>query len=250
MAQTTVAADLGQALDVKRGLTAEVAFHDKVVVDALTQLGFFLIGEVFHAGVGIDPSHVQDLLRAGSADSVDISETDFDSLVFGQVNAGYTCHTFFFLSKNDFRTCTVSGACSRRRESLIHAGYSETGAFRPVAGALPGRGFFAETAYKEPISCGLLSEKSSVAAKNYFIKDMCELSSIIFRFSKIFFARPTTDSCMKTGLTLALLVLGVLADDHDFALALDDLALLAHGLHGRSDFHFVIPPANTTCFSR
>jgi hypothetical protein len=40
-------------------------------------------------------------------------------------------------------------------------------------------------------------------------------------------------------LALALLMLGVLADDHDFALALDDLALLAHGLHGRSDFHLL-----------
>ena len=42
-------------------------------------------------------------------------------------------------------------------------------------------------------------------------------------------------------LALALLVLGVLADDHDFAMALDDLALFAHGLYGRSDFH-VYPP--------
>ena len=32
-------------------------------------------------------------------------------------------------------------------------------------------------------------------------------------------------------------MLGVLANYHDFALALDDLALLAHGLHGRSYFH-------------
>ena len=32
-------------------------------------------------------------------------------------------------------------------------------------------------------------------------------------------------------------MLGVLADNHDLALALDDLALLAHGLHGRSYFH-------------
>ena len=39
-------------------------------------------------------------------------------------------------------------------------------------------------------------------------------------------------------LALALLVLGVVADDHDAALALDDLALFAHGFHGRSDFHF------------
>ena len=36
---------------------------------------------------------------------------------------------------------------------------------------------------------------------------------------------------------LTLLVLRVLANNHDFTLALDDLALLAHGLHGRSDFH-------------
>ena len=37
---------------------------------------------------------------------------------------------------------------------------------------------------------------------------------------------------------LTLLMLGVLANNHDFALALDDLALLAHGFHGRSDFHY------------
>ena len=43
----------------------------------------------------------------------------------------------------------------------------------------------------------------------------------------------------RVRLTLALLVLGVLANNHDFTLALDDLALFAHGLHGRSDFHLL-----------
>ena len=38
---------------------------------------------------------------------------------------------------------------------------------------------------------------------------------------------------------LALLMLGVLANDHYFALALDDLALFAHGFYGRSDFHLI-----------
>ena len=38
-------------------------------------------------------------------------------------------------------------------------------------------------------------------------------------------------------LALLLLMLGILADDHDPALALDDLALFAHGLNGRSHFH-------------
>ena len=32
-------------------------------------------------------------------------------------------------------------------------------------------------------------------------------------------------------------MLGVFANYHDLALALDDFALLAHGLHGRSYFH-------------
>ena len=34
-------------------------------------------------------------------------------------------------------------------------------------------------------------------------------------------------------------MLGVFADDHDFAFALDDFALFAHGLYGRSDFHLI-----------
>ena len=38
-------------------------------------------------------------------------------------------------------------------------------------------------------------------------------------------------------LTLLLFMLGVLADHHDLAMALYDLALLAHGLYRRSDFH-------------
>ena len=41
---------------------------------------------------------------------------------------------------------------------------------------------------------------------------------------------------------LLLLVLGVLADDHDLALALDDLALFADRLHGRTNLHVLVPP--------
>ena len=39
------------------------------------------------------------------------------------------------------------------------------------------------------------------------------------------------------GLALLLLVLRVLADNHDFAFSLDDLALLADLLYGRLHFH-------------
>ena len=43
-------------------------------------------------------------------------------------------------------------------------------------------------------------------------------------------------------LALSLLMLGVLANDHDTAFTTDHFALLAHGLHGRSYFHVNKPP--------
>ena len=89
-----VAADLGQPLDIQSNLTAQVAFHHVALVDGLTKLGFVGLGQILHAGVGVDPSLRQDVLGALSANTVDIGQTDFDSLILGQVNTGNTCHTF------------------------------------------------------------------------------------------------------------------------------------------------------------
>jgi hypothetical protein len=122
MTLAAVAADLGQALDVQRGLTAQVALNDEVVVDALTQLVLVLVGEVLDSRVGVDSGHLQNLQCAGSADAIDVSETNFDSLVLGQVNAGYTCHIVlssfrimdcaFPLTGNLFPPEGVSGQCA------------------------------------------------------------------------------------------------------------------------------------------
>ena len=48
-------------------------------------------------------------------------------------------------------------------------------------------------------------------------------------------------------LALSLLMLGVLANDHDAAFAADNLALFAHGLHGRSYFHSSKPFLSAVC---
>ena len=48
-------------------------------------------------------------------------------------------------------------------------------------------------------------------------------------------------------LALSLLMLGVLANDHDTAFAANDLALFAHGLHGRSYFHSSKPFLSAVC---
>ena len=44
---------------------------------------------------------------------------------------------------------------------------------------------------------------------------------------------------LRRPLALALLMLGVVTDDHDLALTLDNLAFFAHFLNRRSDFHNV-----------
>ena len=94
MTGAAIAADLAQTLDVECGLTAKVAFHDVAVVDGFTKLGLVSIGQILHAGVGVHACLCQDLLSTLSANTIDISQTDFDSLILGQVNTGNTCHTF------------------------------------------------------------------------------------------------------------------------------------------------------------
>ena len=93
MTDTAVAADLGQALDVERNFTAEVALNGVVFVNNFTQSGLLIFCQILDADVAIHTGCLQDVLRAFSADTVDISQTDFDSLITGQVNTSNTCHT-------------------------------------------------------------------------------------------------------------------------------------------------------------
>ena len=92
MAKAAVGADLGQALDVQRHAAAQVAFHDEIVVYALTQCCFICFAQVPYTGVGVDPGCFQDLLGAGAANAVDLGQANFNSFVLGQVNTGNTCH--------------------------------------------------------------------------------------------------------------------------------------------------------------
>ena len=52
VAQTAVAADLRQALDVLGDLAPEVAFDRQLLVDRVTKLRHFVLGEVADVGVG------------------------------------------------------------------------------------------------------------------------------------------------------------------------------------------------------
>ncbi len=122
MANSAIATDLGQTLDIESGLSSEVAFHQEVMVNALTELGFFLIRKIFNSSVRIDTGFFENLFCAGSADAVDIGKAYLYSLIFGQVNAGYTCHTVSSFLSNNYSALVRTETWSRRRESPFPAG--------------------------------------------------------------------------------------------------------------------------------
>ena len=92
VADAPVAADLGQALDVQGHGAAQVALHGVAVVNGLTELVLVRLGQILHAGVGVDPRLCQDILGALSSNPIDIGEADLNPLILGQVNTGNSCH--------------------------------------------------------------------------------------------------------------------------------------------------------------
>ena len=66
MAHTTVALDLGQTLDVKRDVTAQIAFyHDVVFVDVVTDLSFFISSQILDAGIRVNSGTGENLVGSG-----------------------------------------------------------------------------------------------------------------------------------------------------------------------------------------
>ena len=96
MAGATEGLDLNQALDVQSNVAAQVALNDDVsLIDVVTDLSLFFQSQVLDAGIGVDASCFQDLVRSGLTDTVNVGETHLNALLAGQVNAGNTCHSSF-----------------------------------------------------------------------------------------------------------------------------------------------------------
>src|SRR5262245_53118557 len=92
MTDSTVRADLAEALDRLRALAAQISFDLKVLVDVLTELRDFVVGEVANLRVGVEPELGGDLLRGRLADPVDVREPDLESLLVGEVHSRDACH--------------------------------------------------------------------------------------------------------------------------------------------------------------
>jgi hypothetical protein len=143
VADTTVASDFNQPLNIKCDVAAKVALNTAVVVYIFSEFRRVVFRQISYTDTRVNACFSADLVRRFTADSEYISKSNLDALIPWQINACYTRHT----------GCT----------------------------------------------------------------------SMLIRFAP---------------LTLALFMLRVFTDHHDLALALDDLALFAHFLYRRSDFHW------------
>src|SRR5690606_37089022 len=87
-----VGADLDLAADVGGDLAAKIALGLVVRLDPVTQGDQLVVGDFVNAQVATDAGVGQGLGSAGTADAVDVGESDLEALVARQVDTDQTCH--------------------------------------------------------------------------------------------------------------------------------------------------------------
>ncbi len=92
MTTTAIATDVHQSLDVHPFPTAEVTLYLVVAFDNFTELGHLSVGEVFYADAGVDASFRDDFIGSCGTNSKDITQTDFHTLVAGEVHSSNSRH--------------------------------------------------------------------------------------------------------------------------------------------------------------
>jgi len=87
-----VRTDLDLALDVLGDLASQVTLDLVGPVDELADLADLVLGEVAHLRAALDPRALDDLVRPGGSDAVDVAQCDVHALVAREVDAGDPSH--------------------------------------------------------------------------------------------------------------------------------------------------------------
>ena len=98
MAQTTVAANLDQPLNIHLHLAAQVAFHFIVLRNVIPQQAQVGLGQILHPDIGIHLGRRQDLVGPAWADSEQIVQRYFDPLIARKINTFNSRHMLLSLS--------------------------------------------------------------------------------------------------------------------------------------------------------
>ncbi len=81
MANSPVAVNLYQALDILIYLTAKIAFNFEVFLDLIPELRYFVFCESSHSCIFADIGFYQNLMTAGPANSINIRECNLNTLI-------------------------------------------------------------------------------------------------------------------------------------------------------------------------
>src|SRR6266851_1661968 len=92
MPHAAVGAHLDVALDIHRDLLAQITFHRAFLFEDGAHLVDFFLGQVADLLVEFDPRAMEQGTRTAAADAVNVSQTDFRSLLWRQIYACKTCH--------------------------------------------------------------------------------------------------------------------------------------------------------------
>src|SRR4030095_3618664 len=89
---SAIAADVHQTLDVHGDVLAEIAFDFHVVRDDLANPHDLFLGQVLDPGVRADVRLLEDEVRLGPPDAVDVGQPNFHPLVQRQIDSRDACH--------------------------------------------------------------------------------------------------------------------------------------------------------------
>jgi hypothetical protein len=94
MAKAAVAADVHEALDIHAYIAAKIALNLVVILELRAKLLRFVVGQVLHPGVGIDPGCLEYLLRSRQTYAEYICQPYLYSLFPWQIDSRNACHIF------------------------------------------------------------------------------------------------------------------------------------------------------------
>ena len=91
MAETPIAPDLHQALDVEVDFSPQVSFDNEVPVDVIAQAGNLVLRQLPHSRRRVYANGRHSFAALGSPDPVDIRQCNFHTLIVGYVDPCDSC---------------------------------------------------------------------------------------------------------------------------------------------------------------
>jgi hypothetical protein len=92
MADTSITTNLLQTLDIHRDLTPQIPFNPVIPINDFAQTADFRLRQILYPCVWVNARLAQDVPAGRSTNAIDVSQSNFNSLVSGQVHSSNSSH--------------------------------------------------------------------------------------------------------------------------------------------------------------